>query len=73
MICLTGADRRIRACGHEGERGTFKFRSSGRASIPAKSARAALCCAGAKPAAFGIAELEYGNPLDLKIILLTYE
>eukprot|EP00965_Chrysotila_dentata_P030429 1012858-Pleurochrysis_carterae.AAC.1 len=49
--------RRIRACRHEAERGAFKFRASGRASIPAKSARAALCCAGVEPAACGIAEL----------------
>eukprot|EP00965_Chrysotila_dentata_P037812 1257353-Pleurochrysis_carterae.AAC.1 len=47
----------------------FKFRASGRSSMPAKFARAALCCAGAEPAACGIAELEYGNPLDLRAII----
>eukprot|EP00965_Chrysotila_dentata_P128303 4241747-Pleurochrysis_carterae.AAC.1 len=36
--------------------------------MPAKSAPATLCCAGAEPAACRIAELEYGNPLDLIVI-----
>eukprot|EP00965_Chrysotila_dentata_P028546 948100-Pleurochrysis_carterae.AAC.1 len=36
--------------------------------MPAKSERAALCCAGAEPAERGIAELEYGNPLDLGVL-----
>eukprot|EP00965_Chrysotila_dentata_P035397 1177588-Pleurochrysis_carterae.AAC.2 len=62
---------RIRACRHEGGRGAFKFRASGRASMPANSARAALCCASAEPAACGIAELEYGHPLDCRV-LVTY-
>eukprot|EP00965_Chrysotila_dentata_P021073 697698-Pleurochrysis_carterae.AAC.1 len=42
---------RIRACGRKGERGAFKIRALWHASIPAKSARAALCCANAEPAA----------------------
>eukprot|EP00965_Chrysotila_dentata_P257556 6212925-Pleurochrysis_carterae.AAC.1 len=62
-----GADTRRRACGHKEKRGTFKFRALGRASMPAKSAHAALCCAGAEPAACGIAEFEYGNSLDLRV------
>eukprot|EP00965_Chrysotila_dentata_P064275 2129572-Pleurochrysis_carterae.AAC.1 len=71
MICLTGTHRRIQACGHEGERGAlhFKLRAPGRASMPAKPARAALCCASAEPAACGIDKLEYGNPLDRKVII----
>eukprot|EP00965_Chrysotila_dentata_P120318 3978345-Pleurochrysis_carterae.AAC.1 len=32
-------------------------------------ARATLCCAGAQPALCGIAELKYGNPLDLRVII----
>eukprot|EP00965_Chrysotila_dentata_P062662 2076249-Pleurochrysis_carterae.AAC.1 len=39
--------QRIRACRHEGKRGAFKLRASGHASMPAKSAHAALFCAGA--------------------------
>eukprot|EP00965_Chrysotila_dentata_P206566 6183608-Pleurochrysis_carterae.AAC.1 len=35
--------------------------------MPAKSLRAALCCAGAEPAACDTAELEYGNPLDHRL------
>eukprot|EP00965_Chrysotila_dentata_P248053 6208119-Pleurochrysis_carterae.AAC.5 len=69
MTCLTGADRRIRACRHEGGRGTFKIRASGRASMAAESTRVALCCAGVDPAACGIAKLEYGNPLDRRVVI----
>eukprot|EP00965_Chrysotila_dentata_P057002 1891204-Pleurochrysis_carterae.AAC.1 len=47
--------QRIRACRHEAERGAFKFRASGRASMPKKSARAALCCA--------------SNPLACRVII----
>eukprot|EP00965_Chrysotila_dentata_P202128 6180956-Pleurochrysis_carterae.AAC.1 len=46
--------------------GCVQTQAAGRASMPAKSgARAALCCAGAQPAACGIAELEDGNPINL--------
>eukprot|EP00965_Chrysotila_dentata_P205854 6183201-Pleurochrysis_carterae.AAC.2 len=38
-------------------------------SMPARSARAALCCVGAEPAACGIAKLEFGNPSDLRVII----
>eukprot|EP00965_Chrysotila_dentata_P160730 5307656-Pleurochrysis_carterae.AAC.4 len=51
-----------------GGEGNAQILASGRASMPAKFARVALCCAGAKPGACGIAELEYGNPLDLRVI-----
>eukprot|EP00965_Chrysotila_dentata_P114435 3782408-Pleurochrysis_carterae.AAC.1 len=45
--------------------GGVQILASGRSSMSAaKSARAALCCVGAEPAACGVAELEYGNPLD---------
>eukprot|EP00965_Chrysotila_dentata_P019900 659393-Pleurochrysis_carterae.AAC.1 len=48
MICLTGANKRIRACGHvEGERGTFKLRGQGvRACM--QSFRAQRCAAPAR-------------------------
>eukprot|EP00965_Chrysotila_dentata_P131651 4353007-Pleurochrysis_carterae.AAC.1 len=38
-------------------------------SMPPKSALAALCCAGAEPAACGISELEYSNPLDRRVTI----
>eukprot|EP00965_Chrysotila_dentata_P219587 6191230-Pleurochrysis_carterae.AAC.2 len=36
---------------------------------PGMFARATPCCAGAQPAACGLAELEYGHPLDLRVII----
>eukprot|EP00965_Chrysotila_dentata_P176816 5839773-Pleurochrysis_carterae.AAC.2 len=56
MICLPGAHRRIRACGHEGKRDTFKLRGQVvRACLHCLRA-SPICCDGAEPAACGIAE-----------------
>eukprot|EP00965_Chrysotila_dentata_P004433 143837-Pleurochrysis_carterae.AAC.3 len=49
--------------------GGVEILAPGRASVHAKSASAMLGCAGAQPAACGIAELEYGHPLDLIVII----
>eukprot|EP00965_Chrysotila_dentata_P237533 6201969-Pleurochrysis_carterae.AAC.3 len=59
-VLTTGIYVRATARGGGGSNSGVKAQS-----MPAQSARAALCCAGAKPAACGIAKLEYGNPLDL--------
>eukprot|EP00965_Chrysotila_dentata_P241393 6204251-Pleurochrysis_carterae.AAC.2 len=50
--------------------GGVQILASGLASMPAKSAPAAPCSAGAELAACGmIAEVEYGNPLDRRVII----
>eukprot|EP00965_Chrysotila_dentata_P188241 6172613-Pleurochrysis_carterae.AAC.1 len=57
---------RARATGRGGGGSTSGVKAQ---SMPAKSASAALCCAGTELAACGIAELEYDNPLDLRVII----
>eukprot|EP00965_Chrysotila_dentata_P175604 5796934-Pleurochrysis_carterae.AAC.5 len=63
--CSDHRHMRARASGRRGGGSNSGVKAR---SMPANSARAALCCAGAEPAACGIAGLEYGNPLDLRVI-----
>eukprot|EP00965_Chrysotila_dentata_P206265 6183452-Pleurochrysis_carterae.AAC.4 len=69
MLRLTGANKRIRAWGYKRDKRTFKVRGTGRASMPEKSARASAVLRRRGACKCGIAELEYGHPLDPKVII----
>eukprot|EP00965_Chrysotila_dentata_P113704 3758741-Pleurochrysis_carterae.AAC.1 len=64
MICPARADRRIRACGHEEGRGTFKLRRQGvRACL--QSPRVQRCAAQAcRPQHTRWADSGTGYPID---------
>eukprot|EP00965_Chrysotila_dentata_P000178 5775-Pleurochrysis_carterae.AAC.2 len=62
MVDANGMRRKVRRCVRP--RGGKDC-----ACVPGKLARATPCCLGAQPAGCGIAEIEYGNPLDLRVII----
>eukprot|EP00965_Chrysotila_dentata_P118332 3911551-Pleurochrysis_carterae.AAC.1 len=67
MVDANGVRRQVlRFLRPRGGEGAFQALASEWACGLGMFARATPCCAGAEPAACGIPELEYGNPLDLR-------
>eukprot|EP00965_Chrysotila_dentata_P028293 941112-Pleurochrysis_carterae.AAC.2 len=66
VVGANGMRRKVLRCVRPlGGEGVVQTLASEYACVLGMFARATLCCAGAQPAACGIAVLEYGNSLDL--------
>eukprot|EP00965_Chrysotila_dentata_P149773 4945739-Pleurochrysis_carterae.AAC.1 len=67
VVDANGMPRKALRCVRpRGGEGGVQALASEYACVPEMCVRATWCCAGAQPSACGIAELEYGNALDLE-------